>query len=85
MHLCDEAGAEVCFGAFVDSLIKVGARRIEGQNSQAAGAFVWLRAIGLLVHDPLLETSVWPSRAVPPMTGNAVAAGTGPPAATTTV
>ena len=39
------------FSAFVDALVELGARWIQGEDAQAARAFVWLRALGLLVHN----------------------------------
>src|SRR5690349_19460766 len=46
------------FGAFVDALVELGARRVQGEDAQATRAFVRLRALGLLVHNRLSRLQV---------------------------
>src|SRR5262245_56027490 len=49
--LVNQSGSEVRLGPFGDATVELIARRVEGQDSQPARAFVWLRAIRFLVHN----------------------------------
>ena len=61
-HFLNQTGAKMRFRAFVDAFIKVFTWRIERQNTQAARAFVWLRALGLLVHNRASRLQVYLDR-----------------------